>query len=437
MSWLFGVLDCFMVYALGRRVGGRRCGIIAAAIFATAPIFLDQAGTVSLDVAFAALTAGALAAVFAWHDERKAGWVVLAGFFAGSSCGVRHTGYLVGLLLLIAVLLGKGPRRFTAVACYAGAAVLGAFPWMLRSTLLVGNPVYPFFMSLLSPNTVADAEISALGVHESLRGTGLRAYLMFPWNIIMRPHWYDGWTKSPGALLLILGPVGLIVGGRRAWWLAAFSLAGGTCLFFFRQHARYLLPFFVPMMVVAALAPCRLRGLQRSIAVILAIVFAYQLALDVAAVHFKIPAALRLEPRQQYLAERVERYPAFAWVNKYIPPSDTVLTLDPRSYYIEGRTFQNFEALKRMRGAPLDEQLAWLQSRGIAYLFYPESYVTESPGYAQSGLLDLLNTWRHDPRHFAMVKAFDLARARSAGTERVELYALQYPSASEDDEDRS
>ena len=107
-SWLFGLLACLSVYCLGRRVDGRETGLVSAAIFATSPIFFSQAGTVSIDVAFAGLAAAALVCVVAWHDERRISWILLAGFLVGSSCGVRHTGYLVAALIATGLLLIPG-----------------------------------------------------------------------------------------------------------------------------------------------------------------------------------------------------------------------------------------------------------------------------------------------------------------------------------------
>ncbi|GAG44831.1 unnamed protein product, partial [marine sediment metagenome] len=236
---------------------------------ATAPVFLDQAGTASIDLAFAALTAAALACLVAWFDEGKPAWLALAAFLAGSSCGIRHTGYLVCLLLGLAVLCGKNPNRVRTTAGFAGLALAAALPWLVRSAVVAGNPVYPFLESVFSPGRLPDASITAFAAHPSIKGTGWKDLLRFPWDIIMRPGLYDGWTKSPGGLVLLLGIPGLVVGGKRSRWLGGFSVAGGVSFFYFQRLARYLLPFFVPMMVVAGVAACRLKGLRRSVSVLL------------------------------------------------------------------------------------------------------------------------------------------------------------------------
>ena len=423
-SWLFGLLACLSVYCLGRRADGRETGLIAAAIFATSPIFFSQAGTVSIDVAFAGIAAAALVCVFAWHDEQRIRWILLAGFLVGSACGVRHTGYLVAVLIATGLLLLPGRGRFRATAIFAGTALLAAGPWLLRSAIVVGNPVYPFLRGVFGSERLPDVQTTALLGHESIQGTGLLDFLMFPVTIVMRPELYDGWSASPGALLLLLGPPGLIIGGARARWLGAFSVAGGLCFFFFQRFARYMLPFFTPMMVVAAMASSRLGRLRRPVTVLLLFSFAFGTLLGTAMIYFKVPVVLGQELPAKYLARRVERYEAFLWVNRNLPETDTIMTFDPRSYYIIHPTFQNFEILRVLREMPIEEQVAWLQERNIRWIFYPEAYINESPVYRERGFADHLNEWRADTEHFRLAHSMELERPRADGVERVEIYEV-------------
>ncbi len=435
VSWLFGLLACLSVYCLGRRVDGRETGLVSAAIFATSPIFFSGAGTVSIDVAFAGLAAAALACVVAWHDERRTGWILLAGFLVGSSCGVRHTGYVVAALIAVGLVLMPGRGRFRAVAIFSGTAIAAAGPWLLRSAIVVGNPVYPFLPGIFGGGRFPDVQVPAFLSHESIQGAGLLDFLAFPMNIIMRPELYDGWSASPGALVLLLGPPGLIIGGARARWLGAFGIAGGVCFFFFQRIARYILPFFTPMMVVAAMASVRLERLRRPITALLVFSFAFGAFLGAAMIHFKIPVVLGMELPAEYLERRVERYGAFQWVNRNLPETDTIMVLDPRSYYIDRPTFQNFEVLLLLAEMPIDRQVAWLQERGIRYIFYPEAYVLAAPVFNQRGSVEHLAEWRRNTEYFRLAHAMELDRPRADGVERVEIYEVlwQDPDAAAED----
>lgn len=431
-SWLVGALACAVMFGLGRRVGGRACGWIAAGIFATSPIFFDQVGVASIDVPFAALTVAALACAVAWYDEKRVAYLVLAGFFAGSSCGIRHTGYLVCVLLVIGVVWVARDRRAMVAATFGAVAFIAAAPWLIRSALVSGNPVYPFLSEVFPSVALPDLQTTALNAHETVRGSGLFNLLMFPWRLIMQPEGFDGWSKSPGGLVLLLGVPGFFVGGRRARALGAFGIAGLVCFFFFQRLARYLLPFFMPLMVVASVAVFTLPRLRRPVHALVAVSLVYGLMLGVAAVHFKVPVALGMESKTAYLSARVERYPAFAWVNANLPESAGIMTLDPRSYYIDRPTFQNYAMLPVLDSMSATERDAWFAERHIEYLLYPTSFFSESPAYVARGYTAIVDQWRADRTFLRLVKVIEVPRLRRDGVERVEIYQVRQAIAKDE-----
>ena len=424
LSWLFGPLACVALYSLGKRVGGRRCGLVAAAVFASSPIFFDQVGTVSIDVAFAGLSIAALACFVAWHDERRTNMLVLAAFLAGSSCGIRHTGYLVCALLLAGVVAVARERRLATIGVFCAIVSLAAAPWLIRSAAVTGNPFYPFLSGIFTSPAMPDLQTTTLAQHETVGDLGPAALIRFPWDLIMRPEAFDGWSTSPGALVLLLGVPGLFLGGARVRWLGAYCVAGLVCFFFFQRFARYALPFFMPMMVVAAAAYWNLPRIRRPLTALLVLFFCYGLALGAGTVHFKVPVALGFESDQDYLSKRIERYGAFRWVNEHVPPGDSVMTLDPRSYFIERPTFQNYAVLPSLAKQSREDQLSWFSKRNIRYLVYPPAYFKGSPAYVVRGYTEIVESWIDDKEHFKLVGVIDEAQSRRDGLERVEIYEI-------------
>ena len=426
LNWCFGLLACGAAYGLGARLGGRRCGLITAAIFATAPIFLDQAGGVSIDLAFAAMATAALSALLAHLDTQRRGWLIAAALLAGSSSGVRHTGLLVCALLGIGVLAGNVAARWRATALFAAVAMLAAAPWLLRSALVTGNPFFPFFLNYFPTHAIDHAPVAGPGAHESiLRSGGLRLveFLRFPWDIVMRPGRYDGWSQSPGVLVLALGVPGFLIGGRRARAVGLYAIAGGIFFFFFMRLARYLLPFFIPMMALAGLAATRLRPLSRPVAALLSATFLYGLTLHTLVIHDKIPVVLGMETREEHLRRRVERYELFRYLNRFCNDGGVVLSLDPRNYYLDPPAFQNVSTMKRLREMTPDAQRDWLRAHRIKYVMMPLDFVRGSPGLAD--LTPLLHAWRSDPAHFRLLQALHLPRLRGEGLETVEIYEVR------------
>lgn len=425
LNWWFALMACGAAYALGRRVQGRCCGIVSAAILVTAPVFIDQAGAPSIDLPFTGYTLAALAAFAAWLDERRAEWLLAAGLLAGAACGVRHTGYLVCALLAVSAVVYGRPERVRGPAWFSATALLAAAPWLIRSAVVAGNPLYPFFSVTMNADVLPHGDITALAAHESIKTLGLRDFLMFPWNVVMRPAMFDGWSKSPGGLVLILGIPGLFGGGRKARGLGAFSGAGIAGFYFFQRLARYMLPFFAPMMVVGAACVVRMRALRFVTVPALCAALAFGLALSAGANVFKVKAALGLESREDYLARRVERYEAFDWVNKTLPRDELILTLDRRAYYLAGRVWPSDEPLRRLASAGPEEWLDWMRGRDVKWVLAPVTFIEESPGMREP-FGRMLDEWRTDKSHFRLVKRLDLPRPGGGGRDVVEIFEVRY-----------
>jgi hypothetical protein len=174
------------------------------------------------------------------------------------------------------------------------------------------------------------------------------------------------------------------------------------------------------MLVVAGVASVRLERLHRLVAVVLVVVFMYGLVLHAAAVHFKVPAALRLESRENYLGRRVERYAAFAWVNRELADEPgTILTHDPRTYYLDRPTYRNYEALRQqLLGKPVDDIVAWLVERDIRYVLRADAYM-----WCPTDELPIFNQWWEDER-FRLVHEFKFDESGPGTAETVHIYEL-------------
>jgi len=405
LSWLFSGLACMFIFSLGRAMHSRACGMTAAAIFATTPIFFDQTGVPSIDVAVSALVAAALASYLAAFDKadaaRRMKFLMFAAFIAGSACGIRHTAYVVCALLTLGLIVQRRPPR--EVMAFVLLAFAGAAPWLLRSYIAVGNPVYPFCQGIFPSDVLINEDFTSLGQHGSRHGARFHEVFLFPWRIVMRPDLFDGWSASAGCLILTLGVPGVILGGRRERLLGAYFLLGALFFFMFQHLARYMLPFFIAMIPVAASAVFRLEKLRKPIVILLICTFAFGLTLGFAMNHFKISPVLGTVTRERYLARRVERYKAIHQINWEYRDAKKLFSLEPRVYYFDMPVYKNFEMLVPLIGRPIEEQAAWFDEQGIEYLVYPVKYVENSPRFKTSGLLPMFNEWRGKPDFFKPV----------------------------------
>ena len=104
-SAAFGVGLVFMVFAFCRRVYGLRCGLLAAIIVATTPLFLINARTVIFDIALAFFVCGAIFAGYlaeAAEGDARRWWYAAGAAAAGFATLVKGpVGFLIPSLVLL------------------------------------------------------------------------------------------------------------------------------------------------------------------------------------------------------------------------------------------------------------------------------------------------------------------------------------------------
>ena len=140
-----GTITVVLIGLLGRRVGGPRVGLIAAALAAVYPmLFLPDAALMSETTSTLLFVVVALAAL-GLRDRRSARAAALLG--AGIALAALVRGEALGLLVLLAAPLawraGAGDRRrsLVLVACAVVAFVVVLAPWTIRNATTFERPV--------------------------------------------------------------------------------------------------------------------------------------------------------------------------------------------------------------------------------------------------------------------------------------------------------
>jgi hypothetical protein len=435
LAWVMGLLACAAAYALGRRMAGARAGAAAAAVFACMPVFFDQASTTSAGLAQALFVVAALAAVLAWIDEGDSGRLALAGWMAGSSVGVSHACAPFALLLPMVMVFGAGAglagsgrgARLRGAMVLALATALAAAPFLLRTWLVTGDPVYPWFQSVFPAKVHAYPYVAAVTADPAFARDGFRwvEFLRYPWDVIMRPLRFGGWTHSPGGLLLALGVPGLLYGGRRAWMTALPAVAGGAALWFTHRGALAALPYFALMTAVCGVAVMRLPRWRGAVGVALLTGCLFGLVLHAVRLRDQAPVLLGQETRDAYLARRAPRHGAWAAINSRAARVEgaRVLVLDGSAYFADAPVCANNNGLRVVAQMQGEEQLKWLQGQGVGLIVVPGDLLREdSPLFPE--VRAMIAFWKSNSAVFPAVEHIDLPRVAAKGVERVEVLAF-------------
>ncbi len=107
VSLICGVLTAWPLYILGKRIGGKRAGIIASAIWLLtgAPALFNSYGhTQSIQMLFSAL---ALAFLVIAQNKKKWQWFIFAGIILGISIVARKSSLALGFPIIFILLMDK------------------------------------------------------------------------------------------------------------------------------------------------------------------------------------------------------------------------------------------------------------------------------------------------------------------------------------------
>jgi 4-amino-4-deoxy-L-arabinose transferase-like glycosyltransferase len=255
---LAAALTAGLLVTWGRHGFRPGAGPVAAALFLGSPLVVHLAASAYVEMTLTLLATAALFAAARWRGTGSAGWLVLAGFFAGSAAAVKYLGLYFVAAVGIAALAGAARgRRLRAALVVAAVALATLLPAYARIAAHTGNPVFPFLPEVFgrSPWTrpAAEAADAPLDLEEHPAELARRwARLpLLPYDLVFE----RGRTnhQPPLSPFYLLALPAVAVGAVRDRRLRRLLLpaAGYVALFpLLPQDARYL----VPVLPLASLA---------------------------------------------------------------------------------------------------------------------------------------------------------------------------------------
>jgi 4-amino-4-deoxy-L-arabinose transferase-like glycosyltransferase len=237
---LFGILGALATYAFGRRVMPAGTAALAAAIQASAMVYLGQSIALLTDMVFTSLIAVSMWAFYLWVVERREKFLYLFALAAGLALLTKGpVGIIVELVALVAFLLvtkRSAELRSFLLHPWWLVFLLVAAPWFLWATFTYGRAfTWEFFVHdnwhriLAAEHTNFDNQYFYPAVI---------IFGMFPWTPLLL-FLGAGWKKYRDV----------------AWFLALWFLA--VYVIFGIAHSKlasYILPLFPALAAALALA---------------------------------------------------------------------------------------------------------------------------------------------------------------------------------------
>lgn len=420
VNFLMGITSALVVFSICSRFAGRRTAIIGAATFYLVPSMGILSGLATHDLGLLLFEITSIYALFVWLRGGNKRWLPVSALLCGFAIGTKYTGlyFLITCLLLMFLRLAfdrKGLCFFLKWATLFGAlALLVSSPWFVKNIIYTGNPLYPALSNIFG---MSEFQKVGFGLTSGKAALDPIRFLRLPWDMTVHPGDF-GSASQIGPLFLIFAI--LLPLARGVQREVRYMLGFAAILFLFWAvtmiNTRYYLAGIA--MISVWIGYCCDRYVKKK-----ALAWLIWLVLGCGLLYNTVytlnhttdlfdPGAVVFgrESKEEYLARRVEHYPAISYANRNLPEDAKVLFIgEARTYYMKRNYEANsaydktiiVEMIKRSK--TLDDLLAQLKRERFTDIIYNgrEAYrLNEVFNYfnwdnpEQKGLFDLFTSRR-------------------------------------------
>ncbi|MEW6619734.1 MAG: glycosyltransferase family 39 protein [bacterium] len=391
----FGILTLLCIYSFCKRYFNQQIGLWSMVIFYLNPVTLFVANISYIDLAVTYYFLLACYDFFLWsdpmnQDAKKGRWLILMAIFCGIMMGAKYTAvfgtFILGAGIFIKLFFSEQVNFFKIskqTLLFAFISSLFVIPWLIKSYLFTGNPVYPAAYNLFGginwdkelADQFAKWQFGKMGKKEIL------SYLLLPWQMTIHGNYgqiFDG-ILSPLYLIFIPFLIFLKERNKVIIYLLCYSMSFFILWSLSIQILRYLLPI-VPLwsiIVSYVIDAVSHKGKIHKIAIwtpTLIILLSIQLP-HLFQYSTDVLAAVGLESKDAYISRTFPPYKVFKYINEKLSDRAKILCLwENRGFYCEREYLADsfFEAshmLKMIRKCGSAPQLLEeLRKQGITHI---------------------------------------------------------------------
>ncbi|HEY0468771.1 MAG TPA: glycosyltransferase family 39 protein, partial [Polyangiaceae bacterium] len=387
LHFSFGVLGAFGLYLAGKRLRSSLLGSAAVALYLVGPVaVVTLFGCAYLEgITTCAMSASTLAWLI-WFQTRKPSWLPVAFALAGIGVSFKITAALFPIALgaLTLATLADPARREGKLRLSSlpipwqvyPLTLLPVAPWLLRSALVTGNPVFPLFARLIPTRDLSPVL--------SKQFDDYNRYLL--WATRFGAHWTIGQRKLilvGVALIAIVLATWLFLRLRQYMARALVLVMLGTVLAQLAAvglYARYWIPSFALMALPILLALAdRIRFSERSAWTLLVAATGlgslYQVRQGLSTVSGDvrglIGTALGLESQRSFLLRHLPLYPLYERANLLPPESKILLSTYCGGFYVDRTTYCAESVQDSLRLTAWNYFMADVTRLGATHVFAP------------------------------------------------------------------
>jgi hypothetical protein len=394
LHFSLGLAGAGAIYAAGRRYWGRTVSALAVTLYLFGPGGLGTVlGFAYVEGATAFAAAASILAWMIWFQERRAGWLRCSSLLAGIAVSFKIVAALfplaLGALTFLALWDQSGRRKDALVTVLQKLAGLVPFvaapvvPWLVRSLIVTGNPVFPLFATLIPSRDLSPALAS--------RYEQFNRY--FLWGTTVGAEW----SLERRQAILVVVAIGILLAGAlvavrfRGWMARSFvvvlSATALAQLFAAGLYGRYWMPFLcvLPLTFVGLFERPLSTRWSRSLVVVVTLLASMMQARRAFAlvdgdVHGLVRTAVGLDEPREFLLRHMPLLPIYEQGNRDLPAAAGVLLNGYcGGFYLDRTTFCADFPQEALRFANWTDFVSDLRRLGITHVIAARELATGGP----------------------------------------------------------
>jgi len=227
---LMGLLTLTVVYKIGKTLYNETFGKISAFLLLVSPLFISKSVyALNYTTLLFFVSISALFQLYAIREQKSRYWTI-AGIFYGLAMLVSYQAFYFLPICLLAIVYtfaresGKS-RRNILIFIFVTSSI--GSTWYIRNIVLLGNPVYPFFHTILGGKYIypplvdwilSDIRISSIGIFYGTLTPSIIDWVLFPF--INRLHY-----PAISVLSLLGIAIGVALKRKSFWFILALALS--------------------------------------------------------------------------------------------------------------------------------------------------------------------------------------------------------------------
>jgi len=371
----FGIGTALLIYHYLKNKISRIAGLLGILVFLSTPIVVRLSTQAYVDLGLAFFTTVSILAFIRYRDGefKEFKWLLLSSFAMGLALGTKYNALIAWFFLSLAVVFvyskdtGRQWKAIVYGSIFFLISLLVFSPWLIKNTILTGNPFYPLFKGIFNINNIStqDGTYSMVSggtysgiftLREAMYGENFWETLLIPIRYFFQgqddnPRYFDG-VLNP--ILIILSPFAFMNKSfyRDKLFFICFVVFFILMASFLDQvRIRYILPIVPLLSILTVIGLINIFNWSRkqsnylrpALVFVLFSVFIvfmsqnYFYTKNYYQTISPMNYILGKESRDEFITRHISSYPAIQYINTHTPENAKIriIFLAGRGYYLD------------------------------------------------------------------------------------------------------